>query len=659
MAARCAALSSQVYKNKMSNAPARASAYAPPSLRSLRPRRPRMQTYSVAIVAMAVAFLLVRWMENYFTPTPATLFLCAILFSSLWGGLEPALLTVVSSILIFDFFYIAPRYSFEVALIDIPRIVTFSFTAIFVGVLGTVQNIFIKSLREAYARLAIALQALKHTNATLERDNAERARIQEQLRYSEAFLKEAQRISQTGSWRWHAVRRELIWSDEHFRIFGYDYPGGPAAVSLFSERVHPEDAAMVSRIATRAMERGERFECEYRIVLPGGVVRYLYGVGCPISEAPADAHEYIGTTVDITARRLTEERLRKSEQEFRTLAENSPDGVIRYDLDCRRIYANPAYFRATGLTPGQVMQRPLENGWGSDTSVEEYVDFLRCVMRTGMSGQIMGTWIDPLGQRTHYSAHVVAERDRKGDVVSVLAIRRDITGLKKAEQELEESQRQLRRLADRSETEREQERKHLARELHDDLAQYLSALRMRISILHMQFGNTVPELQTEIRSLLTVVDTTIRMTRNVITALRPAALDMGIVSALQWLRDEFAVRTGIECRLDITVTDDCLCERNATVVFRVVQESLRNIEKHAEAGQVDIRFERNGALLGLRICDNGVGFDPAVKHGQSFGLLGMQERVLMLGGTVDILTAPGRGTEIRVDIPVVSTAPDR
>jgi PAS domain S-box-containing protein len=621
--------------------------------------RSRKLTYCVAIVAMLIAFLMVRWMERYFTPTPATLFLCAILFSTLWGGLGPCLLTVAGSILIFDFFYIAPYHAFSVEMKEVPRLLIFSITAIFVGGLGTAQNASIKSLREAYAKLADAIKALKLTNLALEHDNAERRKIHDQLRYSEAFLNEGQKISQTGSWRWNIATAELIWSDEHYRIFGYETTHGPATAAMFSERVHPDDAASVRHIVYQTVAQRDRFECEYRIVLPGGETRYLHAVGCPISPMLPGADEYIGTTVDITARQLTEESLHKSEEAFRTLSENLPDGLIRYDRDCRRIYANPAFYKATGLTPERALNTPLEDDWGAETPVAEYVDFLRGIMASGIPGQTVGAWNGRNGENTYYSSHVVAERDRNGDVVSVLAIGRDITFLKKAEQKLEESQRLLRQLADRSETEQEEERKHLARELHDDLAQHLSALRMKISLLKIEYGQQLPSLEREIQNMLSLVDSTIRMTRNAITTLRPAALDMGIVSALEWLQSEFVGQTGIRCTLDIGITDDSLGDRSATAIFRIVQESLRNIGKHAAASDVAIRFERRGDTYVLRVCDNGVGFDPALKKEKTFGLLGMQERALMLGGKVTTATAPGRGTEIEVGIPICSTMRDR
>jgi PAS domain S-box-containing protein len=622
------------------------------ALNNAQYNRSRKLSYFIAIAAILIAFLLMRWMERYFTPTPATLFLCAILLSALLGGLGPALLTVILSILIFDYFYIEPHYSFAVAIKEIPRIIIFSTTAAFIGGLATAQNASIKSLRNAYAKLAGAINAL-------ESDNVERKCIHERLRYSEALLNEGQKISHTGSWRWNLGTGELFWSDEHYRIFGYPTTHGPATYKMFSDRVHAEDAISVREIVGQALQDRTRFECEYRIMLPDGGIRYLYGVGCPISPAPSDSDEYIGTTVDITARRLTEERLRKSEQEFRTLAENSPDGVIRYDLDCRRIYVNPVYYRASGLTAGQILHTPLEDTWYADVPVADYICFLRRIMVSGVPDQIIGAWTGPGGKKTHYSIHVVAERDQNGEVVSALAIRRDITILKKAEQRLEESQHLLRQLADRSEMVREEERKHLARELHDDLAQYLSALRMKISILNLEFGQQLPPLQKEIEGMVSLVDSTIRMTRNAITSLRPAALDMGIVSALGWLQSEFAAQTGIHCALNISVTDNSLRDRSATAIFRIVQESLRNISKHAGASEVDIRFDRRDEVYILTVRDNGAGFDPAVKKEKTFGLLGIRERVLMLDGSVDIQTAPGRGAKIVVSIPVLSTIRDQ
>jgi PAS domain S-box-containing protein len=417
--------------------------------------------------------------------------------------------------------------------------------------------------------------------------------------------------------------------------------------------VHPEDRPIVRRILEQALPRQERFECEYRIVLPGGAIRYARGIGRPVFGKNGEVEEYIGTTADITTQRETEDRLRRSEQEFRTLAENLPDGVIRYDRACRRIYVNPAHVRNMGATYDQVINADLKPTWGGDISVEDYSRIVRQVMDDGKPAQVQGKWIRPDGCLIYFEVHMAPERNAQGEVESVLAISRNITSIKETELRLKESQTLLRQLADRSETVREEERKHLARELHDELAQHLSALRMRIAVCQLDAANSADTLD-RTAPMIELVDGAIGMVRNIITSLRPAALDMGMLSALQWLADDFAVQNGIPCALRVDRGSYELTDRSATAIFRIAQESLRNIARHAEASKVYMALWLSRNQFFLEIADNGKGFDPDVKKENSFGLIGIRERSLILGGDTHVISTPGHGTTIRVHVPVGS-----
>ena len=331
-----------------------------------------------------------------------------------------------------------------------------------------------------------------------------------------------------------------------------------------------------------------------------------------------------------------------------------PDGIVRYNLDGERIYVNPAYERHSGLSENQALNRPLSDSWHSALPIKNYLHILGEVIKTGTPHKIFGVRHGSDGRR-HFDVNLVAERNLNGDIVGALAITRDITSLKEAEQQLEESRHIIRRLADQNETAREEERKHLARELHDDLAQYLLALRMRISLLDIEFGSHTPGLKDKTDGMIDLVDAAVKVVRNVITTLRPAALDFGIVSALEWLVDEFIVLTGLRCKLRIGTDNIGLSEKCAIAIFRTAQESLNNAARHANASEVEVTFRQTATDHIIEVTDDGKGFDPAEKKAKSFGLIGIHERILMLGGKVDITTAPHKGTSIRVSIPTSTT----
>lgn len=224
--------------------------------------------------------------------------------------------------------------------------------------------------------------------------------------------------------------------------------------------------------------------------------------------------------------------------------------------------------------------------------------------------------------------------------------------LRNANQALEESRTQLRRLASRYQESGEEERKYLARELHEELAQILAGLQLNLSALSLQHAADSPKLRTQLQKNMELTDQAIIVTRNISTVLRPVALDMGIAASLEWLANRFGNQSGIRCEVNVDESAAKLGENYAIAMFRIVQEALNNVAKHAKASQVDISLERGSNHYILKIRDDGIGFDISAKKTASLGLVGIQERALALGGVVSINSRPGNGTEIQVRLPI-------
>ena len=198
----------------------------------------------------------------------------------------------------------------------------------------------------------------------------------------------------------------------------------------------------------------------------------------------------------------------------------------------------------------------------------------------------------------------------------------------------------------------ERERGRIARDMHDELGQQLTALRWGIVSMRVEFGGTHPALPDRFQYLLDRSDKAMQLMRDVIASLRPAALDAGVVAALEWLIAEFRRDYGIACKLCVLCDDPDLSEDQAIVLVRIVQEALTNVARHAAASCVTVSLKRERRHWVLKVCDDGKGFDIATTSSKSFGLAGMQERATMLGGEVNVDSAPGRGTVITVHLPV-------
>jgi signal transduction histidine kinase len=238
-----------------------------------------------------------------------------------------------------------------------------------------------------------------------------------------------------------------------------------------------------------------------------------------------------------------------------------------------------------------------------------------------------------------------------------MAVIRDISGYQKAERALNESHQRLRDMAAQNEAAREEERKHIAREVHDELGQVLTTLRMDLSLLGMRYGTLNPDLLEKLKAMKGLVDCAIQGVRNVAVNLRPAALDMGLVSAIEWLCRDFTERTAVHCVLDIQEENLSLDDTRNVVLFRIVQESLTNITRYAQASRVDVTLGRCCDELWVEVRDDGCGFDPTSTSKKSFGLLGMRERALALGGQAYINSVLKQGTTIRVTIPIHNEIP--
>lgn len=225
---------------------------------------------------------------------------------------------------------------------------------------------------------------------------------------------------------------------------------------------------------------------------------------------------------------------------------------------------------------------------------------------------------------------------------------------RQAEMELKRSQELFRNLSTHLQVVREEERTRIARKIHDDMGQALTALKIDVSWLNKKLPNDQDSIREKLQSMVTLINETIETVHNVSEDLRPGILDdFGLAAAIEWQAEEFQKRTGVECRTSLPPDEFDLSKEKSTNLFRIVQESLTNIIRHANATEVEIKLSENEGILVLEIQDNGKGIsDAAITNPRSFGLIGIKERVHSLGGEVNIVGTPNEGTWIMVKISI-------
>jgi PAS domain S-box-containing protein len=498
---------------------------------------------------------------------------------------------------------------------------------------------------------------LRHDGgAVLVGEDITEARGAEQaLRASEAALAEAQRIAHIGSWQREigSSRDYCGWSDETYRIFGLAPRSVEPAVRLVESMVHPDDLPRLERCRRDALAGRAPYDVTVRIVLPGGAQKVLHSLAQIEFDADGRALRMSGTVQDITEKVRAEQLLRKREEEFRALVENSPDLILRFDRALRFVYANPALAPVTGLGPEELLGKRFDETPILARIAAQWTNAIGTAFDFAATETFEFSF-PARGTLRHYQVRLTPEFGPDGQAHTVLAVARDISVIKAGEAVLRESERRLRELSAHMESVREEERKKIAREVHDELGQALTVLRMDVSLLRLNFGGQSPQLMERIVSMKEVVDRTIHIVRHVTSALRPAALDLGLTAALEWLVEDVRRHADIDCTL--RTNDDyevVLDDGQATALFRIAQESLTNVLKHAGASAVEVALDVEDGQIRLEVFDNGAGFSPAAaRRVGAFGLMGMRERALMLGGDVEVRSAPGEGTSVRVRLPI-------
>ncbi|MEP7355814.1 MAG: PAS domain S-box protein, partial [Anaerolineales bacterium] len=362
------------------------------------------------------------------------------------------------------------------------------------------------------------------------RDLTERQRGEQQLRQSERQLAEAQALAEMGSWQWDIATDKVTWSQALYGIYGLDPAEFKASYTSYLDRIHPDDRQRARAVVTAAIEAGQPYDYEHRLIRGDGSVRVVHARG-----------------------------------------------------------------------------------------------------------------------------EVV--RDITGKIVALTGITQDITERKRIEEEVRASREQLRQLSGHLQATREEERARISREIHDELGGALTGLKMAITRLDKGLETLEPaEMHERTRDMTQLLDQTVGTVRRIASDLRPGILDdFGLAAAIEWQLQDFGKRSGLatdyqvageEFELDID-------SNRTTALFRVFQETLTNVARHAQAKSVRVRLELNPDVVRLEVRDDGQGISPASQaNARSLGLLGMRERVRLLNGDLDIHGEPGQGTTVTVRLPL-------
>jgi PAS domain S-box-containing protein len=333
---------------------------------------------------------------------------------------------------------------------------------------------------------------------------------------------------------------------------------------------------------------------------------------------------------------------------------NALDGILMMDDRGRISFWNPAAERIFGYPQAEAQGRDLHQLIAPERFLEVFRTAFNRFRENG-EGDALGKVLELTGQRkdgSEFPLEITVAPLRTGDAWHAVGILRDISERKRMEEDLSRSQGELRQLALYLQDIAEGDRKALAREIHDELGQAMTALKMDLNSLALVIED--PNQLGKIRSMTRLVNGTIKVIQRLQSDLRPNMLDdLGLGDTLRWQLDEFAERSRLACSMDLSANLEGLGEGMSLAIFRIFQEALTNVARHAEATRVHVETRAQAGSLVLEIRDDGKGISPGeFQSNKSFGIMSMRERALALNGTLEVGARPEGGTCLVLRVPL-------
>ena len=412
----------------------------------------------------------------------------------------------------------------------------------------------------------------------------------------------------------------------------------------------PEDRRKAAKNAIK-MLKGQSFTpYEFRIVTKDGRIKWIMESVMPINYKGKRA--ILGNSMDITERKEAGRRLEELEALESSILDAIPQAVL--GLHERRInFANNAVKNVFGWHREELIGKSITMIYRNREEADKIADIFYSILEHQRTHEMEYPSVRKDGQEIicWMKASRIGEKLREKRIVITYE---DITAQKKAQEDLKRSRQELRNLSIHLQSVREQESTRIARQIHDELGQSLTALQMNLAWMLSHMPSTNKAIREKTQDMAGLVDSTIESVHMIMKELRPSILDdLGLPAAIEWQAADFQKRNKIRCKAHIHLGDHALDKELATNIFRILQEMLSNIVRHAKATQCRVSLTENDKEICLEVTDNGIGITHwQIDDPRSFGIIGMRERAHLWGGTVHLRNVKPSGTMVRVRIPL-------
>lgn len=481
------------------------------------------------------------------------------------------------------------------------------------------------------------------------RDITEKKNNEIRLQKSEELYRRAEAMGRIGHWEWDRLKDILTFSDELYRILEIDPARFGNKCHEFHDMLHPDDTPGYLIAQEAAVTKGEKLDITPRVVTAGGNIKFVHILAALVADETGAPRYLSGTLQDITEQVIAKNQIINERNLSDSIINSLPGIFYLFTREGKHLRWNKNFEEVSQYTAEQIANMGPADFVGAGEK-ELVLQKVENVFRTG-EDTVQSFFLrkDKVKIPYYFTGKAIIYEGKE----CCLGVGLDFSDRLAAQEKINKATQQLRELAAHLQNIREEERVEIARDIHDDLGQQLTAVQIALFRLAKQW-KPAPGPEKQLQSITDMTAQVIKSIRRISTQLRPAVLDdIGLVEAMKWQTEEFQKRFSIPVTAFFSDIPDNLQQDIAIALFRIYQETLTNIARHAEATRVQVRLTHDQQRVSLEVQDDGKGVEEEIiSSKRTLGLLGMQERALMIGGEFIFDSSPGKGTTIKILIPL-------
>ncbi|MBL0358687.1 MAG: PAS domain-containing protein [Chitinophagaceae bacterium] len=451
-------------------------------------------------------------------------------------------------------------------------------------------------------------------------------------------------------WDWNLLTNEIWWNNNFYKLFGHNKQKKIPDINSWINGIHPEDRKKVTDGIRSVIDSGGNFwQDEYRHLKTDGTIVYVYDRGFVLHDENAKPTRMIGSMLDITELKKAAEEIVKEKNLSDSIINSLPGIFYLYNKEGKFLRWNRNFETVSKYSTDEISQmHPLD--FFDACEKQLLTEKISNVFVTGEDNVQADFLLKTKEKIPYYFTGKVIEYEGENCLMGVGI---DFSENLKAQKDIEQSAEKLQQLTIHLLEVRELERKRIGREIHDELGQQLTAIKMGVTWVNRKMPEGLIDVKDKLKSIINLINGSNQSIRRILSELRPTILDdYGLIEALDWLGTQFTETTGIPVTFTKEMKSIKISEQITTCIFRIYQEALTNITRYAGAKKVTTNLNITGESVLFSVQDDGVGFDAsAISEKKSFGIVGMKERVQSLKGSFTLDSEPGKGTIITISLP--------